>query len=54
MTKSPAHKITIIAPTCFYYQASLFRALAADNRLDLTVIFCTDEGVSGSDIKSAY
>jgi glycosyltransferase involved in cell wall biosynthesis len=54
MDKPRSHNVTIIAPTCFYYQGPLFRALAADNRIDLMVIFCTDEGVSGIDIASAY
>ncbi|MBC8281159.1 MAG: glycosyltransferase [Chloroflexi bacterium] len=54
MGNTPPHRITIIAPTCFYYQAPLFRALASDDRIDLTVVFCTDEGVSGTDIKAAY
>lgn len=48
------YRIAIIAPTCFYYQAPLFRALAADSRMDLTVYFCTDEGISGKDTKAAY
>jgi len=48
------YKITIIAPTCFYYQVPLFRNLSADDRIDLTVYFCSDEGLSGSDVKSAY
>ena len=54
MGNIPPHRITIIAPTCFYYQAPLFRALSSDERIDLTVVFCTDEGVSGTDIKAAY
>ena len=54
MDNSRPHKITIVAPTCFYYQVPLFRALASDDRLDLTVVFCTEEGVSGTDIKIAY
>ena len=54
MSKPGAHRIAIIAPTCFYYQAPLFRALAADDRIDLTVYFCTEEGVSGTDIKASY
>ena len=48
------YKITIIAPTCFYYQAPLFRALASDPRLDLTVYFCSDEGISGEDVRVVY
>ena len=54
MDKNISHKITIIAPTCFYYQAPLFRALAGDDRIDLTVYFCTEEGSSGSDANLVY
>lgn len=54
MGKPVAHKIAIIAPTCFYYQAPLFRTLAADDRIDLSVYFCTEEGSSGSDARSVY
>ena len=54
MGRSKPYKITIIAPTCFYYQAPLFRALASDARLDLTVYFCSDEGISGKDVKVVY
>jgi glycosyltransferase involved in cell wall biosynthesis len=48
------YKVAIIAPTCFYYQAPLFRALAANERIDLIVYFCSDEGSSGKDVKSVY
>ena len=48
------YRITIIAPTCFYYQAPLFRVLAADDKINLTVYFCTDEGISGRDAQSTY
>ena len=48
------YKVAIIAPTCFYYQAPLFRALAANDRIDLIVYFCSDEGSSGKDVKSVY
>jgi glycosyltransferase involved in cell wall biosynthesis len=54
MSKPRSHKVTIVAPTCFYYQAPLFRVLSADTRIDLSVIFCTDEGVSGIDIEASY
>ena len=54
MGKKPSYRIIIIAPTCFYYQVPLFRALSSDPRIDLTVLFCTEEGVSGTDIKSTY
>ena len=54
MDKPGAHKIAIIAPTCFYYQAPLFRTLATDDRIDLTVYFCTEEGSSGKDARAVY
>ena len=54
MGNSSRYKITIIAPTCFYYQAPLFRELSSDPRLDLTVYFCSDEGVSGKDVETVY
>ena len=54
MANPRPYKVTVIAPTCFYYQAPLFRALSDDERIDLKVYFCTDEGVSGKDVKSAY
>jgi len=54
MENSRTYKIIIIAPTCFYYQVPLFRALDANDRIDLTVFFCTDEGSSGKDVNLAY
>ena len=54
MDNARTYKVTIIAPTCFYYQAPLFRSLADDKRIDLTVYFCSNEGVTGIDIKAAY
>ena len=47
-------KVAFIAPTCFYYQVHLFRALAAHPRVDLMVYFCSDEGLLGYDILKAY
>ena len=52
-TKSP-FKVAIIAPTCFYYQAALFRELAAHPQIDLTVYFCTNEGLLGRDVLEMY
>ena len=49
-----SYKVAIIAPTCFYYQVPLFRVLAASNRIDLIVYFCSDEGASGKDAKRVY
>jgi hypothetical protein len=48
------YKVAIIAPTCFYYQAALFRELAAHPRLDLNVYFCSDEGLSARDVQEMY
>ena len=47
-------KVAIIAPTCFYYQAALFRELSAHPRIDLTVYFCSDEGLSAQDVMEMY
>ena len=52
-TKS-RYKVSIVSPTCFYYQAALFRELAAHPRLDLTVYFCSEEGLSGRDVQEMY
>ena len=54
MGKTRRYKVAMIAPTCFYYQAPLFRAIAGADGIDLTVYFCSDEGVSGKDVKIAY
>jgi len=54
MENKRTFKLAIVAPTCFYYQTPLFRALAMNERLDLTVYFCSDEGLSGKDVKSSY
>ena len=54
MIEHRPYRVIIVAPTCFYYQVELFRELAAAERIDLSVIFCSDEGYSGKDIKVAY
>ncbi len=48
------YKVAIVAPTCFYYQADLFRSLAAHPRIDLQVYFCSDEGLAAKDVQSMY
>ena len=48
------YRVTIVAPTCLYYQVSLFKALAAHPRIDLTVYFCSDEAVRARDIVKLY
>ena len=55
MNSAKSHyKVAIVAPTCFYYQAALFRELAAHPRLDVTVYFCSDEGLSARDVQEMY
>ena len=46
--------MAIIAPTCFYYQSALFRALSKNPRIDLTVYFCSDEGLHSRDLQRMY
>ena len=48
------YKVYIVAPTCFYYQADLFRELSAYPDIDLTVYFCSNEGISARDIQEMY
>lgn len=47
-------KIIIVAPTCFYYQTSLFRKLAEHPRFDLLVLFCSDEALFARDAAAMY
>jgi len=48
------YKVTIIAPTCFYYQVSLFKEVARHPRIDLTVYFCSEEALYSQDIVRTY
>ncbi len=48
------YKVAIVAPTCFYYQVPLFRALAAHARIELMVYFCSDEALRGTDVPAKY
>ena len=52
-TRSP-HKITIVAPTCFYYQVELFRELADHPDIDLTVYFCSTEALNSKEVQQMY
>ncbi len=54
MDQSRSYKIVIVAPTCFYYQVPLFQELNNHPNIDLTVYFCSDEGISGQDVKTVY
>ena len=53
MVKSK-YKIAIIAPTSLFYQIALFRDLSIHPKIDLTVYFCSDEGLSGQDITKKF
>lgn len=48
------YKITIVAPTCLYYQVKLFQTLAADPKIELTVCFCSQEALESKDIPTLY
>jgi hypothetical protein len=48
------YRLAIIAPNCFYYQADLFRHLAKHPRIDLTVYFCSDEGMGSEDVAKMF
>ena len=48
------HKITIVAPTCFYYQVELFRELANHPNIDLTVYFCSAEALNSKEVQRMY
>jgi glycosyltransferase involved in cell wall biosynthesis len=48
------YKLSIIAPTCFYYQAPIFRVLASHPRIDLTVYFCSNEALLSRDVHQTY
>jgi len=51
---SRPHKVTIIAPTCFYYQVPLFREIASSKEINSTIYFCSEEGITGSDVRAAF
>jgi len=44
------YKVAIVAPTALFYQVPLYRHLAVHPGIDLSVYFCSDEGLSGKDI----
>ena len=54
MHESRKYKIVVVAPTCFYYQVPLFKELNDHPNIELTVYFCSDEGISGQDVKTVY
>ena len=48
------YKIAVVAPTCFYYQAPLYRLLNAHPQLELKVYFCSDEALTGKDVMKKF
>ena len=48
------YKLVIVAPTCFYYQVSLFQKLAQHPRFNLVVYFCSDEALDAEDAMKMY
>lgn len=48
------YKVAIVAPNCFYYQVDLFRQLANHPRIDLTVYFCSAEGLGSEDVAKMF
>ena len=48
------YKIAIVAPTCFYYQAPIFRELAGHPNIDLMVYFCSREALNGKDVRKLF
>lgn len=48
------YKVVIVAPTCFYYQVDLFRALSKHPDIDLTVYFCSDEALRAKEVQQMY
>ena len=54
LEKDNPYKVTIVAPTCLYYQVRLFQLLAAHPRIDLTACFCSKEALESQDIPTLY
>lgn len=48
------YKVSIVAPTCFYYQVEIFRQFADHPRIDLMVYFCSDEALNSKDVATMF
>jgi len=48
------YKVSIVAPTCFYYQVEIFRLLSNHPRIDLMVYFCSDESLESKDVATMF
>lgn len=44
------YRLMIVAPTSFFYQAPIYRELSASDRIDLMVLFCSEEGKTSKDV----
>ena len=47
-------KIAIIAPVPFYYHVPLYKSFGDDSRMELQVIYCSDETLKGRDVEKMY
>ena len=54
LKKENPYKITIVAPTCLYYQVKLFQTLASNPKIELNVCFCSKEALESKDIPTLY
>ena len=52
--KNKKYKLAIIAPVPFYYHVPLYRKLAECAEIDLTVYYCSNETLLGTDVKKTY
>lgn len=53
-TGPSVYKVAIVAPTPFYYQVPLFRAIAGHPRFDLEVYYCSKESLTAEDVAKRY
>ncbi|MCX6720721.1 MAG: glycosyltransferase family 4 protein [Candidatus Staskawiczbacteria bacterium] len=54
MQNKKLYKLAIIAPTPLYYHVPLYRRLESSSEIDLTVYYCSDEAIHGTDIERMY
>lgn len=56
-TANKAHdryRVAIVSPATHYYHTPLYKQLTSSANIDLTVYYCSDEAISGGDIKKTY
>lgn len=54
MQDKKTYKLAIIAPVPFYYHTPFYQELAKSPEIDLTVYYCSNETLHGTDIEKAY